>query len=224
MASFFMLVHSAVPTTIAATALADTGRLPAQEAEVFKTSARIWRKFVTDLTADDFHRLCDEIWHAWNVDSFIHYMTEILLDVFVHRPEVLRSTETIPVIDILSCDDMTEIVRKIAERKVEALNYRSFDDLLTYIRTNLGLPLECDEGIVAQVKEAIEVRNIIAHNGGRVSALFLRRTKRTDLTDGQLFPLNQAYVLDKNRSMERLVEALDSGIVEHFKLQHERRK
>jgi len=110
-------------------------------------------------------------------------------------------------------------VRTFAERKVDDLSYQGFENIMAYLQTSLHMPIKNDPAVFTLVKEAIEVRNIIIHNGGRVNRLFLRRTKRTDLPEGALFPLELDYALTSGKAMLTLVEELDEVFVRHFRLQ-----
>jgi hypothetical protein len=218
LASFFMLVHSTAPTMTRLTQAIQEGQLPIALCEDLQDATRMWGKFSEDMSAKDFHRLCDEMLLCRTVESLDKYLTEMLLVVFLKHPEALKSSETVKIADVLTWGNSDEIVRRLAERKVNALNYQKFDDILIYLCSDLGLPIVLDEALVGATREAIEVRNIIVHNSRVINMTFLKRTKRFDLVEGQLFPLTLDYVLERGKSIRLLVEALDSAFINHFHL------
>jgi hypothetical protein len=214
-----MMLHGALPT-IAGVAHTKPEHLPPELAESTAGLRRVWHKFVSDLTPLEFERFCDEVWLCRDVDALERYLSTILFDVFVQRPETLRSSEQVRVSDLLDCGDMMQLVRKLAERKVTELSYHGFEDLLSYLRDKLGLPIDLADPNALPVREAVEVRNIVVHNGGIVNALFLRRTKRENLTEGIRFPLDQDYVLNTGRAAFDLVAKLDAAFISHFRLSY----
>ena len=66
--------------------------------------------------------------------------------------------------------------------------------------------------------ELIEVRNIIVHNARYVSKIYLQHTGRTDLREGDLYPLTRDYITEKPTVFSKFVISLDSQIISHFKL------
>jgi len=162
------------------------------------------------------HRRCYEMSLSRTTDAFQLYITNMLREVFLQRPEVLRSSETVTVLEVLSCNEMSEVVRLLPERKVDSLSYQGFDELLKYLQERIGLKIQCEKSLLAAVRQTIEVRNVIVHHGGRVSSLFLKRTKRHDLVQGQEFPLTDEYILESIQAIRAVARALDAAFIQHF--------
>ncbi len=87
----------------------------------------------------------------------------------------MRSSEKIELAEVLQFGSIGDLVRYLAERKVEALSYTSFESLAQYFDDRFGLVLfsECD---IPSVKEAIEIRNIAVYNRCFISRRFIART------------------------------------------------
>jgi hypothetical protein len=218
LSSFFMLVHSTVPTMGRISAAINKGEMPAELGADFADVTRMWGKFCSDLRPCDFTRLVDEIHLCRAVDTFSKYLTEVLLLTFLKKPETLKTSDTVKIVDVLNWGSSEEIVRKLAERKVDSLNYESFDDLLGYLRTKLGLEVDVKDEVLQLVREGIEVRNIIVHCSRVVSSTFLRRTQRRDMAEGDLFPLDMDYVIKVGDANFALAQALDRAFVAQFDL------
>jgi hypothetical protein len=216
--SFFTLVQSAVFLFIELELLEPRVALPPEYQLGVRDTLRDWKSFQRALSAADYKLLCNQLWHCRNMDALQQYLVSMLLQVFLQRPETLRSSETLRVSDVLTCSNLDEVVRLLAQRKVDALGYQGLEDLMSYLGSNLGLPLHLDDAVLARLQEAMEVRNIIIHNSGVVNAIFLRRTRRSDLRDGEQFPLDQDYVLQVARACEESVRQLDTAFCTHFGL------
>lgn len=162
--------------------------------------------------------MCDEIWHCRNVEAFQQYLSSMLREVFLRRPETLPSSEAVKLSDVLACSDMAKVVRTFAERKVDGLSYQRFDDLMAYLKNTMGPPFQSEQVVLTAAKEAVEVRNIVVHNAVVVNRTFIGRTGRGDLLEGQAFPLDQDYVLKSGKMMGALVEELDAAFIDHFRL------
>jgi hypothetical protein len=217
-ASFFMMVYAIPPSMQVLVRARQDGNIGEKLIDDLQDGFRMWGKFTDDMKPEDFLTLCDEMHLCRKIESLNIYLTEMLLMVFLKRPEMLKSSETIKVVDVLTWGDSDTIVRKIAERKIDNLAYRSFDEMLKYLRDDLGVPASLDESDIAIAREAIEVRNIVVHNSRRINATFVRRSGRSDFIDGQAFPLTLDYVIDAGRAIHRIVEALDSAFINHFDL------
>lgn len=180
--------------------------------------ARNWRQFQDDFTPSDFHKFCCEVFFCRTIDALQRYIESMLIAVFTQRPETLKSSEQIKVSEALSCATMDELIQRIAEKRVSTLSYKGFDDLISYMTRDMGLPLDKDSAEVRFAREGIEIRNLIVHSACRVNSVFLRRTQRSDLKEGDSLSLDYPYVLESGKHTESLVESLDCAFVTHFNL------
>ena len=98
------------------------------------------------------------------------------------------------------------------------LAYGGLRSITDYLERQLGLSIDRTDRSFTLSVEAVEVRNIIAHNSGLVSDLFLRRTGRTDLKAGVRFPLSVEYAASVSKALFNLAVTIDSASITHFKL------
>src|SRR6266511_3891545 len=64
-----------------------------------------------------------------SVDNYLTYLSELLALLFRTRPETLRSSETVPLEEVLRHMSMDELIAALAERRVERLAYLGMADL-----------------------------------------------------------------------------------------------
>jgi hypothetical protein len=179
-----------------------------------------WHKLTGLMSPGEFTQLCLQILITRAVESFQYYIGEMLSRLFRERPEILRSSETVKLNEILKFRNMQDFVKWAAERKVINLSYGGLEDIVEYLTERIGVKVESSGEYFEAVKEAVEVRNIIVHNRGRVNSLFINRTGRKDLCEGNLFELSAVYVTDGIRSLEQYGGDLDTSILNHFGLSH----
>lgn len=110
-----------------------------------------------------------------HVENYLSFLSSVLFEIFVQRPETLKSSEKVELDVILTHDSVESLVRSMAERKVESLSYKSFGDLNLYFQERFSIPLFDDNELPAII-EAIETRNISVHNRCIINQRFLSRT------------------------------------------------
>jgi len=177
-----------------------------------------WQYLREKFTPGDVAALSYEVWVTRDVDSFEFYLTELLRELFVQRPETLRSSDSVTVREVLEAGTLDAFIKEVAEKKVLTLAFGGLRSITDYLERQLGLSIDRTTPSFTLSTEAIEVRNIIAHNAGLVSDLFLRRTGRADLKAGVKFPLSVDYAASVSKALFNLSLTIDSAFITHFKL------
>lgn len=154
-----------------------------------------------DTNPETLRRMLMEVTISRDVETFLYYLTQKLLSIFTQRPEALvgfleDDDKKVDVRDVLQCQDRSEFVKLVAGRLVDALGYRGLPEIVRRLNQRMKLGYNTDNADFRDAQEIIEVRNIIAHNASRVSRPYLQRTRRTDLKEGDLYPLTVDYVVD----------------------------
>jgi hypothetical protein len=164
-----------------------------------------------------YERLCGEFVTCQTVDAFMYYLSQILRRVFMRYPECLGGAQA-DVREVLECADKNEFIQRVVDRKVHSLSYKGLRGIVDYLNRELGLGFDATTQAFQEVCEFFEVRNIIVHNGGFVSQLYLRRTGRTDLQAGDQYPLTKEYVITQAMKLLDLAKQLDILFGSHFNL------
>jgi hypothetical protein len=106
------------------------------------------------------------------VDSFLRYLVDILSEILKSRPDALKSSEKVDIEDVLRCSSMEDVIHFLAERKVNALSYKSVAEVLDYFTKNLGLAVLTNTQERDNLILAVEVRNLFTHNDGVINERF----------------------------------------------------
>jgi hypothetical protein len=111
------------------------------------------------------------------VDNYLTYLTELLSEIFLARPETLRSSEQVKVDFVLGHASMDELIARLAQRKVDRLAFSGMGELANYFGEDLKLPLFLVDGDLERAVRLIEVRNLLVHNRGIVNERFKFRVR-----------------------------------------------
>lgn len=174
--------------------------------------------FEEQISFDEFKLMWMQILVARNVEAFEYYLSQILMRTFLHRPETLKTSEKVTVREVLETRTMDEFTKWAADRKIVDLSFEGLRGIVRYLQQELDVKVNDQTEDFRIAAEFIEVRHIIAHNAGRVSNLFLKRTNRSDLKSGDNFPLTVDYLNQASTSLRNVAEDLDISIVSHFDL------
>lgn len=103
-----------------------------------------------------------------HIENYLNYLSALLFEIFVQRPESMKSGEKLELEFVLGHESMKSLIWGIAERKVGELSYRSFGRLVGFFQERFGIEI-CPEADRDRVNDAIETRNISVHNRCRIN-------------------------------------------------------
>ena len=167
-----MALHLDRTAEVATKALADVARSP-EEAEGLLAE---WRSRAKALDMIRRHRqFLVEVLLTRHVDNYLSFLGALLAEIFVARPETLRSNEKVEVEWVLGHGSIPSLIQGLAERKVDALAYASFSTLREHMKDRYGLTV-CEDSELPAYVRAIELRNLAVHNRCIVNRRFLERT------------------------------------------------
>lgn len=151
------------------------------------------------------------------VDNYLSYISELIGLIFIEKPETLKSKETVKLDFILNHNNFNELVKEIAEVKINELSYKGLNELDDYLKDKINFPLFNDSLYKTKAIEVVEIRNIFIHNRGTVNKVFLNRVKSKKYKIGQSIMLEEDLAI-KISELENHVRDLDKRAIKKFKL------
>jgi hypothetical protein len=139
-----------------------------------------------------------------HVENYINYISSVLFEIFIARPETLKSSDKVEVSKILEHDSIDSLVREIALMKVDSLSYSSFSKLADFFNERFKIPLATPEEI-ALIHEFIEIRNISVHNRCFINSRFI---SRMGIDSSYLGKKKDLYGQDIDKLTPLLIEAV----------------
>ncbi len=139
-----------------------------------------------------------------HIDNFLNYLSELLSEIFTQRPDTLSSSEQVEVSEVLRHDTIEDLVKALAERKVEKLSYNSFSELSEFFQKRFKIEL-FEEDLHPLIIEAIEIRNLATHNRCIINNRFCKRTGTNTSEIGKKKDLS---IKDLDRIVPELAKAV----------------
>jgi hypothetical protein len=166
MVTHIQTVQPAIHETMLALAQSDEerARLRAQHAK--------WQGPLGELAAHS--QFFNEIFLVRHVENYLSYLSALLFRILSSRPEAMRSQEKVELEFVLEHKSFDSLVRGLAERKVDALSYSSFDHLATFFEDHFHLAI-CGPSDLVPLRDFIETRNISVHNRCTVDTRYLEK-------------------------------------------------
>ncbi|HEV2627416.1 MAG TPA: hypothetical protein VGV41_02060 [Pseudolabrys sp.] len=163
------------------------------------------------------------------VNNFHCYLSELLQEVMLKRPEILRSSERVTTEDVLQFARVRDIRSFLADRKVSELSYGGLRQTREFISDRLGVELFSAEEQERLLTIFVEIRNVHTHNRGVVNRLFLNRIHQARhpkfvFKIGQFHQVGfDEFVLLSNNCVD-VSRHLDAVVAAKFKLKRSRYK
>jgi hypothetical protein len=109
------------------------------------------------------------------IDSYETYLLELMLGIYLTKPETLKSLKTITVEEALNCNDRAELVQLIAQKRVEEIERGGLEGFARVFEQSYQFKLfTTSEEPMA--KRLFAIRNLYTHQNGRVDAKFLKQS------------------------------------------------
>jgi hypothetical protein len=103
-------------------------------------------------------------------------ISDVLLTLFRHIPERLRSGRTLTAEEALRFRDRDELIEELGRREVLDLTYKNVEKQFDYFRRSFGVDVFADESLkvsLADLAAVRERRNLVAHNNGLANAAYV---------------------------------------------------
>ena len=107
------------------------------------------------------------------VDNFQNYFKEILTEIVVKEPRILKSNETKSLDFILSFENYQNLINAIAEKKIESAFYQNIEGIQKFFSEKVGVEIFKEKS--EEINLLIKQRNLAVHNRGRISKEFIRQ-------------------------------------------------
>ncbi|MGN6647326.1 MAG: hypothetical protein ACTHJT_12445 [Cytophaga sp.] len=153
------------------------------------------------------------------IDNVITYFKDILAEVIIKRPQILKSKESERLDFILDFDTIEDLRNALVEKKVSELFYKGIDDIEKYFIDRLGISLFNDKEDKIEFNRLIKQRNLIVHNRGRITKEFIKEFPHLEnLNEGYYFSFTFEDISEANIELGNFICHLDEEIALKFGL------
>lgn len=138
------------------------------------------------------------------VDTFEKYLSDLLYEIFLAEPQTLKSDSPVTVKEVLSCKDMDEFIRVVAQKKVGDLSKGNAKDSINKNKPIKDLGIFSD-AIIDQIEGFFQIRHLYTHRNGQVDAKFITKTKGS----WKVGDIHQLSITDLCAIAEFLIDIVD---------------
>lgn len=179
----------------------------------YELDAKLEKEF---LEINYYENTLSTMMYVKTIDNFESYFKEILSEIVITEPRVLKSSEKEQLDFILSFSDYQTLIAAIAEKKVEALFYQGIDGIQKFFRDRIGVEIfkEQSEAINLLVKQ----RNLAVHNRSKISKEFIRQFPNENFEEHMRLNFKFDYVQKLIPALYKIINDLDYEFSNKFKL------
>lgn len=111
------------------------------------------------------------------VDNFLSYLSETIQSCMTKRPNLLKSSETIRIEDVMRFKSHKALVGYFVEKKINELSYGGIKEISSFVNERTQIKIWDNDIEFKSLTKSIELRNIYTHNRGVINEQFQRKTK-----------------------------------------------
>ena len=158
-------------------------------------------------------KVLSRILYSSVVDNFETYLSDILLEIYLAKPETLKSEQTVKVEDVLNCSDLQDFIMYWAKQKIGKLQKGSVKGFISENRQirdlNVIDPVKQDE-----IEKILQIRHLYSHRNGIVDDKFLKYF--SGFSPGSEHQMSIDEILDKIEYLAHTIDEIDkAGIVKY---------
>lgn len=148
-------------------------------------------------------------------DTFETFMSDLLYEIYLAKPETLKSDSPVTVKEVLDCTDMQEFISRHAKEKLKKLQRGSVKGFITDNPAIKGLGV-FDDLRQTEIEKILQIRHLFTHQNGIVDDKFRKFFPTAKANDE--FRLTLDEFLQRFEYLAKTVEAVDVEARKLFKL------
>ena len=148
-------------------------------------------------------------------DTFEIFMSDLLYEIYLAKPETLKSNAQVTVKDVLDCSDMQEFISRYAKEKLKKLQRGSVKG---FISDNKQIKSLCvfDAARQAEIEKILQIRHLYAHQNGLVDDRFREYFPVATLNDEYRMTLDE--FLTRLEYLAQAIDAVDEAARNDYQL------
>jgi hypothetical protein len=166
------------------------------------------------------HQFIKELLLTRTVESFDLYLLQILRLIYSEHPELVIKPDRFDAAFAKSEMDADDFLASLAEKKLQDLGYSGLRQLSGYFEKKIGITLFKDKDIYENALVASQVRNLIAHNDGRVNRIFLKKTEGLPMDPapefGMRYVISTVWLRHISAVLDSVVFDFDESAIKRF--------
>lgn len=148
-------------------------------------------------------------------DNFEIFMSDLLYEIYLAKPETLKSNATVTVKDVLDCSDMQEFISRYAKEKLKKLQRGSVKGFISDNKQIKSLGV-FDAARQAEIEKILQIRHLYAHQNGLVDDRFREYFPAANLNDE--YRMTLVEFLTRLEYLAQAIDAVDEAARNDYRL------
>ena len=148
-------------------------------------------------------------------DTFETFMSDLLYEIYLAKPETLKSDAPVTVKEVLDCADMQEFISRYAKEKLKKLQRGSVKGFILDNKAIKSLDV-FDGKRQADIEKILQIRHLYTHQNGVVDERFRKSFAAAKLNDEYRMTLDE--FLERFEYLAQAIKAVDEAARKDFKL------
>lgn len=157
--------------------------------------------------------------YSRTLDNFVTYFKDILSEVVLKKPQILKSSDQESLDFILTHTNMDDLLKSLSEKKIEALFYKGINDIEKYFKSRLNIDIFKDNETKKVINKLVKQRNLIVHNRGRITKEFINEFPETGFKLDDVLVFKYSEISTLNLHLSNFLVELDIEIAEKYNLE-----
>lgn len=148
-------------------------------------------------------------------DTFETFMSDLLYEIYLAKPDTLKSEAPVTVKEVLDCSDMQEFISRYAKDKLKKLQRGSVKGFISDNKAIKSLNV-FDATRQDEIEKLLQIRHLYTHQNGIVDEKFRKSFPAMKLNDEYQMTLDE--FLSRFEYLAQAIEAVDEAARKDFKL------
>lgn len=138
------------------------------------------------------------------VDNFETYLSDILFEIYLAKPDTLKSEQMVKVEDVLNCADIQDFITFWAKQKISKLQKGSVKGFIAENKQIKDLSV-INKSIQDEIERILQIRHLYSHRNGIVDDKFLK-----------YFPTGYPYGTEHQMTVDEILQKIEfiGGIID----------
>lgn len=148
-------------------------------------------------------------------DTFETFMSDLLYEIYLAKPQTLKSDAPVTVKEVLDCSDMQEFISRYAKDKLKKLQRGSVKGFISDNKAIKSLNV-FDATRQEEIEKILQIRHLYTHQNGIIDEKFRKSFPANKLNDEYQMTLDE--FLHRFEYLAQAIEAVDEAARKDFKL------
>ena len=128
---------------------------------------------VETITTNQEGKILSRILYSSFTDNFETYLSDLLFEIFLAKPETLKSKQEVTIEEVLNCSDMQDFVHYWAKQKIGKLQKGSVKGFIEDTKQIKDLDV-LGAVEIKEIDKLLQIRHLFSHRNGIIDEKFLK--------------------------------------------------